>query len=310
MRKAYITVNCKEMEHLISVALCTYNGEEFIAKQLESILKQSYKNLEIVIIDDCSSDKTFSLLDVYAKQDSRIILKTNSTNLGFNANFEKAIKLCSGDFIAIADQDDIWKLDKIEILHQNIGTNWLIFSDSYFINDSGELIDGELMLKSFNLKNIDFRSLLFSNYLTGHTTLFSREILACLLPIPHSGYYDWWLGFIAVYHEKAVYLNQKLTYYRIHRNSVTFGSRLHGSSGKGRHKEMVKNLERIVKYKNLKPNDKISIDKLLIGLRRLNIYDKMLFFLQIYKNYTLFFPNLKFRSTLSRLNFARKFLIN
>jgi glycosyltransferase involved in cell wall biosynthesis len=101
---------------LVSIAMCTYNGAKFMAKQLESIINQTYKNLEIVIVDDRSTDDTVAIVEQFAKNDERIKFYQNETNLGFNKNFEKAVNLTTGDYISISDQDDIWLPTKIEDL--------------------------------------------------------------------------------------------------------------------------------------------------------------------------------------------------
>ena len=87
------------MEPLISIALCTYNGANFLQQQLDSILNQTYKHIELVIVDDGSSDGTKDILKQYAAKYEQIKLYFNETNIGFNANFQKAISFCSGDFI-------------------------------------------------------------------------------------------------------------------------------------------------------------------------------------------------------------------
>jgi glycosyltransferase involved in cell wall biosynthesis len=101
---------------LVSVAMCTYNGEKFINLQLDSILAQTYHNLELVIVDDGSTDETFNIISDYAKKDGRIKCFKNEVNLGFNKNYERAIKLTTGEFIAISDQDDIWLPHKMMMM--------------------------------------------------------------------------------------------------------------------------------------------------------------------------------------------------
>ena len=93
---------------MISIAMATYNGEKFLRYMLDSILSQTYQDIELIICDDNSSDSTCLILKEYEKNNSRIKLYFNESNLGFIKNFEKAISLCSGDYIALSDQDDIW----------------------------------------------------------------------------------------------------------------------------------------------------------------------------------------------------------
>lgn len=100
---------------MISVAMATYNGENYIREQLESIERQNKKPDEIVIVDDCSSDKTVDIIDEYAKNSSiSVLLRINEVNCGYIKAFMEAVRNCSGDIIILCDQDDIWMADKTE----------------------------------------------------------------------------------------------------------------------------------------------------------------------------------------------------
>ena len=204
----------------ISIALCTYNAGIFLQKQIFSILGQSYQDIELVIVDDCSTDGTYEYLQELKKQHPQIKLFRNDVNLGFNKNFEKAISLCTGDFIAISDQDDIWLTDKLEVLVSNIGDNWLIFSNSELIDEEEELLGVQILKPDFSMENKSFKSILLYNSVTGHTCLFTKEFREYFMPIPTNGYYDWWMGFIAFYHNKATCVNSCLTLHRMHNKSV------------------------------------------------------------------------------------------
>ena len=105
----------------VSIALATYNGEKYLREQLDSILSQSIQDFELVACDDCSTDSTLKILNEYAEKDFRVKVFTNEKNLGFKKNFEKAIFLCSGDYIALSDQDDIWTENHLQVLLENIG---------------------------------------------------------------------------------------------------------------------------------------------------------------------------------------------
>lgn len=206
---------------LISVALCTYNGEKFIYKQLESILLQSYKNIEVIIVDDASSDSTITIIDEFARKDTRIKCYQNPVNIGFNANFEKAISLCSGDYIAISDQDDIWLPNKIQILLKAIGDNLLVHSNSVFIDENDNVLQKYLFHptnEGFLYKNS--KNFLFTNHVTGHTCLLKKEFVDKIIPFPEKCFYDWWIGFVAAYEQRIIYKNAILTKYREHPLSV------------------------------------------------------------------------------------------
>jgi hypothetical protein len=98
----------------VSVALATYNGEEFLSQQLQSIAEQRLQPYELVVTDDCSEDSTCGIVDAFAQEAPfPVRLHRNNTRLGYKSNFFRAIRLCRGDLIALSDQDDIWAPDKL-----------------------------------------------------------------------------------------------------------------------------------------------------------------------------------------------------
>jgi glycosyltransferase involved in cell wall biosynthesis len=125
----------------ISVALCTYNGEEYLAEQLNSIAEQTLSPIEIVICDDGSTDQTLSVINKF-KEQSRIPVRLfcNEERLGVTRNFRKAISLCKGNYIALSDQDDVWLKDKLEKVatafslpgNENI---FVVFSDLLLVDE-------------------------------------------------------------------------------------------------------------------------------------------------------------------------------
>jgi glycosyltransferase involved in cell wall biosynthesis len=290
-------------EPLISVALCTYNGEKYIKDQLESIIGQSYKNLEIVIVDDVSVDSTRDIINSYAKNDNRIKWYQNDFNLGFNLNFEKAISLTVGDYIAISDQDDVWLPQKLQMLFDNIKDNWLIFSNSRYVGDTKR---GKL-LKDFNLPG-NYKGILLRNYVTGHTSLFSRKFLNYVLPFPQKGYYDWWMGFVAAYHYKIAFLDQVLTLYRVHGDSI-IQNRL--NAGNVKLQEYENTLEMLIAfagYKNLKAEDKYFINDLKQGYQlRKSVIRSIPLMELIVKYYRELFPNRALWKVLTKYKFAKNF---
>ena len=96
----------------ISVCMATYNGDRYIAKQIDSILSQLHSDDEIIICDDCSTDFTISIVDSYV--DKRLKLIKNPFRLGVVANYNKCMYLAKNEIIFLADQDDIWLTDKVD----------------------------------------------------------------------------------------------------------------------------------------------------------------------------------------------------
>lgn len=206
---------------IVSIALCTYNGEKYIAQQLDSILAQSYTTLEIIIVDDGSTDQTFAILTEYKDRDARIKLFLNEENLGFNANFTKCLSLCQGDFIAIADQDDIWHDRKIAVLLANIKDNFLIYHNSAYI-DENNVLTGKTTRSHHRFVNGNCAiNLVYYNCVSGHACLISKEFLKIVGPIPANFYYDWWLAYTAACYGKIDHVDEVLVNHRLHKESST-----------------------------------------------------------------------------------------
>lgn len=215
---------------LVSIAMTTYNGEKFLREQLDSILSQTYTNLEIIICDDNSMDSTYTILREHAVLDSRIKLFQNDTNLGLVKNFEKALSLSNGDFIALADQDDIWLPEKIETLLNEIGNHDLVCSSFTLIDEEGKEIQRKKsfiqeLAKSFLKKEIKFsvETMFYTNFVTGCTALFRKSLLIKALPIPDGEcYHDWWIATVALKQNGIKYLfDHQLIRYRQHSRNHT-----------------------------------------------------------------------------------------
>jgi glycosyltransferase involved in cell wall biosynthesis len=210
-----------EKDLLVSIALCTFNGAEFLSQQLDTIINQTYRNIEIIVVDDCSTDKTFTILKTYAKKYPQFQLYQNEHNLGFIENFERALTLCNGELIALCDQDDLWHPQKIELQVNGIEDNIFIYHDSEFINETG---------KSMNKKMSDLMNFyrggqplafLFFNCVSGHTILMKRALLNEALPLQKDFFHDLWLSYVATNIGKIDYIPQCLVKYRQHNNSET-----------------------------------------------------------------------------------------
>ena len=203
---------------LISVAMATYNGERFIAEQLESILNQTYKNIEVIVCDDASSDATVSILKAFAQKDARVRLIENKSNLGYVKNFEKAISLCRGEYIALADQDDIWMEEKLAILKEEIGSASLIHSDAYLIDANGNVFSHsytQYERKYLHPKNIV--ELIFNPAVTGCSVLFTKALQKKILPFCKEIYvHDLWISMIAFKEQGIKYCDKPLLQYRQH----------------------------------------------------------------------------------------------
>lgn len=206
---------------LISVALCTYNGSRYLRAQLESLLAQTYRKLEIVAVDDCSTDDTVAILNEYEARDARLRVLSNPSNLGLQKNFERAISLCAGDFIAPCDQDDVWLPEKLDTLYEAIGNHSLVYCDSEFIDDEGRGLNVAMSDNCTMVSTRDPVIFAVANCVAGHAMLVRREIVQRALPTPENFYYDWWLAAVSAAHRGVVYCDRKLVRYRLHAENVT-----------------------------------------------------------------------------------------
>lgn len=208
--------------HLISIAMATYNGDKYLIDQLDSIIAQTYKNIEIIIVDDCSRDATVDILQKYSLKYKFIKYYQNKNNLGITKTFERAINLCRGKYIALSDQDDIWFLEKLEVLSREIGDNLLIHSDAVLINNKKNIICKSHFKSIKDPNKKEFIDYLWSNNMHGCTAMINRKLVDLCFPIPDNFYvHDHYLAICAVFYGSIKLYLQPLIYYRQHSNNVT-----------------------------------------------------------------------------------------
>lgn len=229
--------------HSVCVAMATYNGESYLSRQLDSIIEQSYPIKKIIITDDNSSDSTRAILEGYKEKNKDLIeLYFNDANVGYIKNFEKAVMKCDGDFIALADQDDLWDKNKIECLVGAIGGKDLVYSDARLIN-----ADGEILAPSFTkysnkkIGRIDFIDLCMNNTVTGCTLMFRSGILKKALPFPTCIPHDHWLSLVSADSNGMAYVPHSLISYRQHDKNVIGAKSTHQNNNRdtGRTRETV-----------------------------------------------------------------------
>ena len=218
---------------MISVALCTYNGEKFIEEQLNSILKQTLAVDEIVICDDNSTDSTLEILNKYKEKDNRIKLYKNKKNLGTIKCFEKAILLTGGEIIFLSDQDDIWKADKVERMNAFFQDNQhcsMLFTNGILIDENNNSLgstlwekwgfDDLIKQKWINNNNAFLDLIRNKNKVTGATVAFNARLKNEFIPIntPQGYWHDTWLAMHAAYRNSLFFLDECTILYRTHQN--------------------------------------------------------------------------------------------
>jgi glycosyltransferase involved in cell wall biosynthesis len=221
-----------------SVAMCTYNGIDFVAEQLRSIAAQRRPVAEIVVCDDGSTDGTTDAVEqVAAEAALPVRLVRNPRRLGVTKNFEQAISICTGEVIALCDQDDVWHPEKVATLVDRLaGGAALAFSN-------GEVVDADLSPAGYRLwDSVWFDGaelervrrgdavpvLLRHAVAAGATLAFRAEYRPLLLPIPdlpHS--HDIWVTLLLACVGRIEPIDRDLVRYRLH-SANTVGLRRHG----------------------------------------------------------------------------------
>lgn len=213
----------------VSVAMCTYNGADFLPAQLESILAQSRKPDQIVVCDDGSTDETRALLGKFEKQLPDVfLLRFNKKNLGSIKNFEQAIRLCNGDVIALSDQDDVWRQDKLQLIEQAFSkqSTGLVFSDADIVDENLKPLNRRMWNevgfdahKRKLLRNGRALEVLTTGWtVTGATMAFRSQFVKICLPIPDgiAMIHDGWIALAIAAVADVVAIDDPLVQYRQH----------------------------------------------------------------------------------------------
>lgn len=214
----------------IDILMATYNGEKYIEEQINSILNQSYKNIRLIISDDCSNDNTREILKKLASKDERISLNLQEKNLGVVSNFEYLLNKVTSEIFMFADQDDIWKVFKVEnTLKKMLETDSdLVYTDLEVVDENLKTIHSSYwMLKGLKnkiKKYNNFEALYLNNFITGCTMMVKSNWIQKVLPLPKESNYilhDYWIALLVAQNGNINYLDEATIKYRQHSdNSV------------------------------------------------------------------------------------------
>ena len=208
-------------DYFISVAMATYNGEKNIKEQLDSILKQLAKNDEVIISDDGSTDNTINVINSYIKKDKRIKLFWGP-KAGVKQNFANAISNCTGKYIFLSDQDDLWNDNKVDTVLKTFESN-----KCTCVVHNADIVD-EISHKQWQTF-FEFRKCgsgkiknIIKNTYIGCCMAFDKDIVNRLLPIPNDiEMHDQWIGLISEKYGNSIFINDTLIKYRRHEGNVS-----------------------------------------------------------------------------------------
>jgi len=207
--------NCK-----ISVAMATYNGGKYIKEQLDSIIKQLDKNDEIIISDDGSTDNTIDIIKSY--NDKRIKL-FDGMHDGVKSNFANAINKCTGEYIFLCDQDDVWLDNKVEVIlniFDKKKCTCILHDCEIFNSNNNKVIIPSFMNYRRSKKGI-INNIIRNSYI-GCCMCFKSSIKDKILPIPNNiEMHDQWIGILCEEYGSVEFLKDVLIRYRRHGNNVS-----------------------------------------------------------------------------------------
>ena len=223
---------------LVDILLATYNSnEKYLREQLDSLIKQTHKNIKIYISDDSSTDKkVVGVLNEYKNKDERIIVFEQENNIGFNNNFEFLLKQSTAEYIMFCDHDDIWYENKVEkSLKKLKETNSsMIYVNAKQIDEDGKVIK-ENYFKYKNVPKVSGTSHLAISRCAGLgcSQIITKKVKEKMIPFKTSVMaHDWLAAFIANEQNGIDYIYEPLFDYRLHSNNVFGGRNLSQNLGR------------------------------------------------------------------------------
>lgn len=216
---------------MIELLMATYNGEKFIAEQIESLLNQSFQDFKVLIHDDGSTDKTVQIIKEYVeKYPGKIIfVEDNIKTGGAKNNFQHLLEMSTEKYVMLCDQDDYWEKEKIEKAIEIIKKSEKESDMPILCHGDLKVADGELNIKSmsmFDMQKLDkrkkeLRDLLVQNNVTGCTVIMNRALVKKCREMPKEAImHDWWYGLVAAAFGKVEYIGDAGIKYRQHGNNT------------------------------------------------------------------------------------------
>jgi glycosyltransferase involved in cell wall biosynthesis len=217
---------------MISVGLCTYNSEKYLPEQLETIIHQTLRVNEIVVIDDASTDQTIQILNDYAKRYPDLFrIIRNEKNRGARKNFERALAETKGEVIFLSDHDDCWlpeKVEKVVAYFNGHPQDKVVFTNAVFMDENSATLPSTLwdvvgftaeVRAHAQTKDDLLRYLLkHGRIVTGATLALKKESLGQILPfrLMHKIWHDAWIALVAANAKMLGYIEEPLIRYRVH----------------------------------------------------------------------------------------------
>jgi teichuronic acid biosynthesis glycosyltransferase TuaG len=205
-------------ECLVSVIMPAYNAEKTINKAIDSVISQTYKNLELIVINDKSTDLTGEILKSYEKKDSRIHVLNNDINSGVSYSRNRGIEYARGKYIAFLDSDDIWQKDKIckQVALMQKKNAVLSYTASAFINSEGKRFHYIMPAQ----EKTSYKTLLRKNLVSCSSAMVKSSVMKNMKMPNDRMHEDYYIWLTILKNEKFAYgINEPLLIYRVQKNS-------------------------------------------------------------------------------------------
>lgn len=224
MAQDYTESRFSDLTLKVNILMSTYNGEKFVAEQIESIQKQTFKDWNLIIRDDGSKDGTCEIADQFVSKDSRIRL-IRAENVGVIKSFHELVKTHPADFYFFADQDDYWLPEKIEIVlteaQKEDNDQPIMYYTDLKVTDKNLTVTSESMIRSqSDHANTQLVQELTENTVTGGASMINHALASLWQTTDDIIMHDWYLAVLASAVGKLVYIDQPTHLYRQHEANV------------------------------------------------------------------------------------------
>lgn len=221
----------------INIVMSTYNGEQFLAEQIDSIQQQTFKDWQLLIRDDGSSDQTPEIIKSFVAQDPRIVFinEHDRENFGVIKNFFTLIKHDKADYYFFSDQDDVWLEDKIETMlaaarQYPDQLPLMVYTDLCVVDQNLQVMNQSMIRSQSHHANTELVQELTENTVTGGVAMINHALAERWRTLDNIIMHDWYLAVLATAIGKLVHIDQPGELYRQHDNNVlgarTFTKRL------------------------------------------------------------------------------------
>ncbi|MDD5064775.1 MAG: glycosyltransferase family 2 protein [Phycisphaerae bacterium] len=218
---------------MIDILLATYNGEKYLTQQIDSIVAQTYKDWQLLIRDDLSTDNTVNIIKNYTRRcpDKIRLIEDSKGHLGLVRNFEALLESSQSEFIMFCDQDDIWLPNKIELTLNAMeaagktqpNTPLLIHTDLKVVDETlTPIAESFWKLHRISPENdCQLKKIIYRNIVTGCTVMINKKAKEISMPFsPEARIHDWWIALNVVKNGKIIHVTTTTVLYRQHTANI------------------------------------------------------------------------------------------